>query len=230
MNDQLLNKCLNINHACPLCDIAPANRSGVCNDCERDLPYLHQGCARCALPGMGGADGICSQCRDSSPSFNQVLAGFNYRFPLPQLIHRVKTSRDPEPLYWLSYLLAKSIDQRLDPLSTLIPVPMHSWDQTQRGFNQSELISRRLAKLLRLKHQPRLLQKLQRTPHQARLNRTERKANLQNCYALSDDIPKRVALVDDVMTTGTTVERLSALLINAGCEKVDVVVLCRTPG
>ena len=230
MNRQFLNKCLNINHTCPLCDMAPANRYGVCNDCELDLPYLQQGCARCALPGMGGTDGLCSECRDSPPCFDKVLAGFNYRFPLPQLIHRVKTSRDPEPLYWLSYLLAKFIDQRLDPLSTLIPVPMHSWDQTLRGFNQSELISRRLAKLLHLRHQPRLLSKLHRTPHQARLNRTERKANLQNCYELGDDIPNRVTLVDDVMTTGTTVERLSSLLINAGCQKVDVVVLCRTPG
>ena len=175
-------------------------------------------------------DSLCSHCRYSSPAFNQVLAGFNYRFPLPQLIHRVKTSRDPEPLYWLSYLLAQFIDQRLDPRSTLIPVPMHAWDQTLRGFNQSELISRRLAKLLGLEHQPRLLQKLERTPHQASLNRTERKANLQNCYELCADIPKRVTLVDDVMTTGTTVERLSALLLAAGCEKVDVAVLCRTPG
>ncbi len=226
MRDQFLNKWLNINHICPLCDLAPANRSGPCKRCEADLPYLLQGCARCALPGI---DGVCTACRESPPSFSDVYAGFNYRFPLPQLIHRIKTNRDPEPLYWLSYLLAKSIGQQIDPRSTLVPVPMHSWDQTLRGFNQSELISQRLAKLLRLTHQSQLLRKQQRTPHQASLNRKERTTNLQNCYELNEAIPKQVTLVDDVMTTGTTVERLSALLINAGCDRVDVVVLCRTP-
>lgn len=227
MRDQFLNKWLIINQSCPLCDLAPAQRSGACRDCEADLPYLLQGCARCALPGI---EGLCSTCQKSSPSFKRVYAGFNYRFPLPQLIHRVKTNRDPEPLYWLSYLLANSIGQLIDPCSTLVPVPMHSWDKTLRGFNQSELISRRLAKLLGLHHQPQLLQKLQRTPHQASLNRTKRKANLHNCYQVCAEIPKQVTLVDDVMTTGTTVERLSELLVKEGCERVDIVVLCRTPG
>ena len=227
MHGQLFNKWININQNCPLCDLVPGKHSGACNDCEADLPYLLQGCARCALPGI---DGLCPACQESTPSFNQVYAGFNYRFPLPQLIHRVKTNRDPEPLYWLSHLLARSINQRIDPSSTLIPVPMHAWDQSLRGFNQSELISQRLAKLLRLKHQPQLLKKRLRTPHQASLNRAERRANLQNSYQLNGAVPKQVTLVDDVMTTGTTVERLSAILLTAGCEKVDVVVLCRTPG
>jgi ComF family protein len=226
MRDQLLNKWLEINHTCPLCDIHPAINAGPCKACSADLPVLLQCCPRCALPG---SKGLCPHCAEREPSYRAVFGALNYRFPIPQLIHRIKTGRDPEPLHWLSRLLADRMGDQISPSTTLIPVPMHPWDQTLRGFNQSDILSANLAKQLNLRRDTQLVRKTERTAHQASLSRSERRDNLHRCYQLTASVPAHVTLVDDVMTTGTTVERLSDLLLEAGCADVEVCVLCRTP-
>lgn len=226
MNLQFFNKWLTFNQHCPLCDIHPAVSAGPCPQCQQDLPRLLQACPRCALPG---SDSLCNSCQQHAPSYSRAFAGFNYRFPLPQLIHRVKTGRDPEPLHWLSTLLAQQVSDKIDLHSTLVPVPMHPWDQTLRGFNQSQILTRNLAAALQLRVAPGLLVKTRRTEHQAALNRKQRRANLTNCYAIEGPLPQTITLIDDVMTTGTTAERLSAMLLEAGCREVSICVLCRTP-
>lgn len=226
MRDQLLNNCLIFNQACPLCDIHPAIDAGPCKECSADLPLLLQCCPHCALPG---ANGLCPHCTERQPSYSTAFAALNYRFPIPQLIHRIKTGRDPEPLHWLSRLLADRMSDRINPSTTLISVPMHPWDQTLRGFNQSDILSANLAKRLNLRRDARLVRKTSRTAHQASLSRAERRDNLKQCYQLTASVPAHITLVDDVMTTGTTVERLSDLLLDAGCAEVEVCVLCRTP-
>lgn len=226
MHDQLFNNWLEFNQTCPLCDIRPAIQAGPCQACQRDLPLLLQGCSRCARPGT---QGLCTSCQQQPPSYSQVIGAFNYRFPMPQLIHRIKTGGDPEPLYWLSRSLADRVGDRLNPNTLMIPVPMHPWDQTLRGFNQSEILGRSLAQRLQLSFEPRLLRKSRRTAHQAGLNRAERLSNLQECFEHCGEIPEHLTLIDDVMTTGTTAERLAQHLLDAGCKTVEVCVLCRTP-
>ena len=226
MHDQLFNIWSLFNQACPLCDIHPGIASGPCQSCLNDLPHLLQACNRCALPG---SHNLCPSCQQQPPPYSRATAGFNYRFPLPQLIHSVKTGRDPEPLHWLASALATKIRERICTTTTLVPVPMHIYDETLRGFNQSALLCDSLSRLLNLPQAPNLLVKSRRTPHQASLNRAERKANLKECYRVISAPPEEVTLVDDVMTTGTTLERLTRLLLQSGCKKVDLCVLCRTP-
>ena len=226
MKHLFLNKWLLFDQTCPLCEVSSVPDAGPCGPCQADLPYLMQACPICALPG---AVSICQECNERPPIYSKVLAGFNYRFPLPQLIHRVKTGGDPEPLHWLSGLLAERVAKSINRSSTLVPVPMHPWDLAVRGFNQSEVLSRNLARELKLEHATQLLIKTQRTLHQASLNRRERRQNLQGCYVTTAPVPAQVTLIDDVMTTGTTAERLSQILLDMGCKRVEICVLCRTP-
>lgn len=226
MHNSILNRWLNINQPCPLCDISQGTSSGPCTACREDLPYQQLGCDICALPGVTGR---CKDCQRKAPPYKRIYAGFTYRFPLPQLLHRIKTGGDPEPLYWLAQLLAGKLAENIPKDTPLIPVPMYPIDQLIRGFNQSELLARHLARELNLPAPINLIGKRQRTAHQASLNRAQRRLNLQECFSLNTRPPERLILVDDVVTTGTTVNRIAELLLQAGAREVSVCTLCRTP-
>ena len=226
MYDSILNNWLEIDQLCPLCDITPRTALGICEPCTGDLPYQQLGCTVCALPGVKG---VCQACQRAKPSFSCIYAGFTYRFPLPQLLHRIKSGGDPEPLHWLAKLLARQLRNRLPPELPLIPVPMHPIDQLIRGFNQSELLARHLARALHRPAPIHLIEKRVRTPHQAQLNRAQRKLNLHQSFSLNATPPERLILVDDVVTTGTTVSRISDMLLRCGAREIYVCTLCRTP-
>jgi len=226
MHNSILNKWLNTNQTCPLCDSAQGTSIGPCDACREDLPYQQLGCDICALPGVSGR---CNSCQNQRPAYTRIHAGFTYHFPLPQLLHRIKTGGDPEPLYWLAQLLARKLADKLPKDSQLIPVPMYPVDQLIRGFNQSELLARHLAKALNLPTPINLINKRKRTAHQASLNRAQRRRNLHQCFSLSRTPPERLILVDDVVTTGTTVGRITELLLQEGAREVSVCTLCRTP-
>lgn len=221
-----LNKWLEFNRICPLCDIHTTDQQGICKHCANDLPYFQTGCPICALPA---SDGICNECQTREAVFKWATAGFTYRFPIPQLIHRIKTGKDPEPLHWLSNLLACRIGSQLPQEAYLVPVPMHPIDHLMRGFNQSEILARNLSKKTGLRLNTRLIQKYKRSPKQARLDRLQRTQNLKDCFKLTEKPPAEIVLIDDVMTTGTTLRRISELLLSAGCQRIGVCVLCRTP-
>lgn len=226
MSNLNLNNWLKINQTCALCDLYPVEQQGVCQKCLSDLPFFHSGCPVCALPG---SNGICNACQKHRMPFEWTSAGFTYRFPMPQLIHRIKSGKDPEPLFWLAHLLAQRTAKYLPRTAVLVPVPMHPFDQLMRGFNQSELLAIRLASFAELQLDTQLLRKFKRSSKQAKLNRKQRTENLSDCFEITASPPADVVLVDDVMTTSTTVRRLSELLLSAGCQRVGVCVLCRTP-
>lgn len=226
MDNSILNIWSFFNHTCPLCDSPSHRGTGPCSDCIKDLPYQQLGCDICALPGVSG---ICRACQQQRPSFSRVFAGFTYRFPMPQIIHRIKKGADPEALHWLARVLAHRLSDQLPADAPLMAVPMHPLDQLLRGFNQSQVLAQALARQLDRSPPISILQKIRRTQHQAHLNRAQRRANLAQCFQLNALPPKRLILVDDVVTTGTTVERMSELLLKSGTQEVFVCTLCRTP-
>lgn len=225
-----INRWLNNVQYCALCGAQDNHLHGVCEDCHADLPWLIHACPCCALPLAHHESGLCHHCRRQRPAFHQVHAAFTYSFPLSALIPRIKYQRQPAHIGWLAAVLANFIEQRHQGPwpDALIPVPMHPLSQIRRGYNQAALLADRLGRRLGIPvcHN---LRKYRWTPKQMSLSLEARHQNLHQAFKTLGYPGDHVALVDDVMTTGTTVTTLTELLLQRGCRRVDVWVLARTP-
>ncbi|EXJ11628.1 MULTISPECIES: ComF family protein [Nitrincola] len=225
-----VNKWLKNNHTCVLCGLHPANTFGICDDCMSDLPWSISCCHQCGRPTPFPTKQICTCCLKHAPAFDTTLATFRYVFPIDRLLPSIKYAKKTSHLGWLSSLMSEYILSKDLPLpDALVPVPMHPWDEIKRGYNQSSLLTHLISKQLTLPAHLGAIRKIKRTPHQKELNFIERQQNLIDCFRLNKPLPKRVAIVDDVMTTGSTVNEISRLLKNNGVETVDIWVLARTP-
>ncbi|WP_043319180.1 MULTISPECIES: ComF family protein [unclassified Pseudomonas] len=206
----------------------------LCAGCDADLPWLGSHCNTCALP-LPEHGLTCGECLRRPPPFEQVLAPWRYAFPLDGAITRFKHQADRPLGRLLGQLLGRHLRhafaEGLPVPDLLLPVPLAPRRQRQRGFNQAELLARRLAADLGLPwRQP--LRRVRDTPAQQGLDKAERKRNLRQAFALDDGAALRglhLALVDDVLTTGATAAALAQLLRRAGAARVDVYCLARTP-
>ena len=206
----------------------------LCAGCEADLPWLAGRCPRCALP-LPSHGLVCGGCLRRPPAFVHTEAAWHYRFPLDSLIPAFKHHGDRPMGRLLASLLARHLEHAyrdgLAEPDLLLPVPLSARRQRQRGFNQAQLLARWLATDLRLTHADPLRRVLD-TPPQQGLDAAARKRNLRHAFAVDETVPLRgrhLALVDDVLTTGTTADTLAALLLRAGARRVDVYCLARTP-
>lgn len=214
----------------------------LCGGCQWQLPYLdeaHNLCRSCALP-LSGASAYCGRCLSAPPAFECCRIPFRYDYPLKRLIQRFKYQGQlaygrllAEQL--LAYLQTDWRQQApLAEIDGLIPVPMHWSRRLKRGFNQTELLARDLAGPLGLKIHTGLCRRRRPTRPQEGLSRREREQNLRRAFALSPGAKaqlegRSLVLLDDVVTTGSTVRELSRLLVASGASRVEVWALARTP-
>lgn len=217
------------NHSCMLCHLCAATSNGLCEDCHADLPWSLFSCSSCGLSKQSPVHS-CPSCERNQHAFDQAIAPLQYRFPLTSIIPAIKHQKALHHLGWLSKLLAFQIKDSNSPLpQVLLAVPMHPFDQLRRGFNQADLVAEQLGKLLNIQVKYTALRKCKHTAHQHHLNATERQANLRGAFSINTPLPDHVALVDDVMTTGSTLSEIAGLLKHQGVKRVDVWVLARTP-
>lgn len=219
---------------CLLCDEATDSVSPVCVSCESELPWLTDPCELCALPmPMSGL--ICAQCVRQSPAFNDVIVPWQYDFPIDALVTRFKHQSKWPFGRLMAELLAQNLlhrfDEDLQRPDALVPVPLSQKRMRQRGFNQAAMIAHWLGDALKLPVNERLIQRMKDTPAQQGLDARARKRNLRDAFALVDPAGVtglHIALIDDVLTTGSTADTLARLLKKAGARTVDVYCLART--
>lgn len=220
---------------CVAC-LASVRRHGLCRDCQADLPLNGCQCRRCALPLAlaGSVEVVCGECLRAPPPFQRVIVPWRYQFPVNQLISRYKYQGQRA----LGQPLIQGLtDEVISALSRepwrrpdlLIPSPMHPVRQRQRGFNQAEEIAEHLSRNIAVPWSVTLLKRHRTSAPQSGLNRRERLANLRGCFHVTGTPPARIALVDDVITTGATARVLAGELIRAGAREVEVWALARTP-
>lgn len=231
----MVYKWLFIDRACLLCDHPADGRRDICLACEAELPWLDGQCSRCAvpLPQHGLA---CGQCLKRPPAFSRVETPWRYAFPVDSLITRFKhQARWP-----LGRLLAQLLAQHLNHAFAnglvrpdyLLPVPLARRRQRQRGFNQARMLADWLGQTLNLAVRDDLLLRPHETSAQQDLDAAARRRNLRRAFELAPHAQlegRRLALVDDVLTTGSTADALARLLLKAGAAEVDVYCLARTP-
>ncbi|WP_339470701.1 ComF family protein [Pseudomonas capeferrum] len=231
----LVYKCVNINQHCLLCD-APAEQAyPLCVACEQALPWLQDYCLRCALP-LPMANLTCGQCSRRAPAFDQVIALWHYGFPVDTLISRFKHKRQWPLGRLMAELLGQGLQHRyaegLAQPDLLLPVPLAKRRLRERGFNQAGMLARWLASQLGIDCDERLLLRTRETQAQQHLDAKTRRRNLRQAFCVTGHkalAGRHVAVVDDVLTTGTTAQSIAQVLTKAGARRVDVYCLARTP-
>lgn len=210
---------------CALCGGA-GQRAGeawgldLCAHCEAACPKPASACPRCAEPEQGGH---CPRCIASPPPFDSTFALFLYADPVDHMITALKFGGELAFARVLGTLLARELGARRPP-QCLIPMPLHAQRYRERGFNQAEAIAAHVAHRLKLRLEARLLQRVRGTAPQSRQPAASRRANIEAAFGLRPGIrvPPRVALLDDVMTTGSTAAAAAAALRDGGARHVEI--------
>ncbi len=241
---------------CGLCG-APIDGASrpVCGPCAARIPWWRRadGCPRCAMPvdpavpgseaSWGGAAGAvvgCPACLVQGSPLHLCLAATRYADPLPRLVLAFKNPRGPfgpRPSAWraVDYLadeLAVRLQRELRVLpDRVVPIPLHPRRLHRRGYNAADLIARRVARRLGRPFDPGLLERIRDTGSQAGRPARERRENLQGAFRIRRGLPDgagRLLLVDDVLTTGSTLEAAANALLAAGAREIWALTLSAT--
>lgn len=224
-----LNHCLQLVRACwPQTCVLCGAESGLgtlCAPCGADLPWLPRNrCSVCALPLAGGEQ--CGACIARPPRFDRVDAPFAYRYPVAGLIHALKYGGRLALARTLGEALAQAVPRDAD---AIVPMPLARDRLKQRGFNQALEIARVVAARTGIPLLRQAVRKVRDTPPQAALPWKERARNVRRAFACDSDLSgQRIAVVDDVLTTGATLDELARVVRQAGAVSVAGWVVART--
>jgi len=210
---------------CYLCRGATGGGQLLCAPCQTDLPRLAgTRCPRCALPSPSGA--VCGGCLARPPHYDATFAALDYRFPADVLIQGLKYRSELALAPVLAALLGHALPAD-EPVDIATPVPLSTARLRERGYNQAMEIARALPGRVRL--EPALCARVRETPAQSALPWSERVRNLRGAFRCERALDGlTVAVVDDVMTTGATLDAVAAALKRAGAERVLNWVVART--
>ena len=214
-------------HDCTLC-LAPAGGELLCEACRADVERAGAACERCALR-LDAPFVDCPACRHTDFAFDRAVARFDYRFPLDRLVQRFKYGADLA----LGSSLARALADRLEPeprVELLVVPPLSAARLRERGFNQALEIARVVGRRLRVPVAREALVRTRETQVQAGLGRAARRANVRDVFACTASLEgARVAIVDDVLTTGATLDAIARTLKSAGATHVAAWTLARAP-
>ncbi len=218
---------------CLICHQSASLASSLCDHCIAALPLNQHPCRLCATPMPADTEGLlCGNCLQNTPAFDHVFSPFLYQRQIIPLIHQYKFKGKLFLCRSLSQLFLSQIRQYgflPDKSSVLVPVPLHRQRLLQRGYNQAAELAVFMARELALPMQRDLIERTRSTISQLGLNARERQKNIRKAFVVNPQrpLPDSVILVDDVMTTGATVNEIARCLKQKGCSEVIVWALAR---
>ena len=200
----------------------------LCTACACALPVAGQACPRCALPLPATA--ACGACLQRPPPLQGARAAFVYVAPVDRLLRRHKFHNDLAAGRLLSEWMAEGFAALPAP-AALVPVPLHPTRLRQRGYDQALELAKPLARALQLPLVADALVRVRATAPQSELDAEARQRNLRRAFACAEGVqlPQHVVLIDDVMTTGATLQAAAKALRRAGVLRVDAWVCARVP-
>jgi ComF family protein len=233
---ELVNNWLNIiqEHllppTCILCGNPGLSGLDMCATCYQLLPRNNPCCARWAeiLPAPIASPTLCGRCLSNNPAFDQVTAPFIYQEEIQFLIAGLKFGKQFKNARLLGLLLSEHLQIISEKPDCIIPVPLHAARYRERGFNQAAEIAKTVSERLSIPANYGSCIRHKNTPHQTGLPAKVRRKNVSSAFSVQKPLHARhVALLDDVMTTGSTVQALASNLKKSGVSQVDVWVCAR---
>ncbi|MGR8951095.1 MAG: ComF family protein [Gammaproteobacteria bacterium] len=213
---------------CILCGNPGQAGRDLCSPCRLQLPANASCCPLCGNFMSADAGRICGRCVSRPPAFDKVHAPFLYQESMQYLITGLKFGARHAHARLLGLLLVEYLRQNAERPECIMPVPLHKTRYRERGFNQAIEIARRVSIEMHIPLDLSSCRRRRDTPHQAGLTAKKRRKNIKNAFELVKPIESRhVAIFDDVMTTGSTVQEMALLLKKQGVERVDVWVCAR---
>ncbi|WP_312368787.1 ComF family protein [Lachnoclostridium sp.] len=223
---------------CPICSeiLVPKNQK-VCSICSEVLPVLMEPrCKKCSKPVLVEEQEYCFDCVKKQHHYTRGFACFLYNEKLKKSLSDFKYHAKKEYAdFYVDYMVSNLGDWIYKTKAeVLIPVPLHKNKYKQRGFNQAQLLAEGLSKALSIPVDNKLLVRTMDTKPQKKLDNKERMKNLERAFSISTNSKKseelfpykRVILVDDIYTTGSTIEACTNVLQKAGCLEVFFVTVC----
>lgn len=232
-------------HYCNICK--NICRDLICNACQNELKLITaNNCPKCCK-ALFDNNGNCRECQYNNYFWNNFYCNLVYADPIKSLLHKLKYSKSHKQIVFLSYLLYHSLYKALDikidingnlqankHYDLIIPVPLHKSKYKERGFNQVEyLLLYYLYKSPFIINAPKIdisiIDRIKQTKAQATMHKNERLENLVNAFAIKKTVNSlNILLVDDVVTTGATINEVTKLLLENGANSVDICSLFRT--
>jgi len=211
--------------ACALC-AAPAGSALVCTACAHSLPPLPPACPCCALPSAGRER--CGRCVSRPAAYDRSWAPFIYAFPLDRLVRQYKYHGALAYADWFAETMLATAPAILQA-TVIAAIPLARARQRQRGFNQALEIARHLSRRTGIRLVTDLVVRVRDTPPQASLPWAERARNIHVAFACASNLSgQHVLVIDDVMTTGASLEECARTLKAAGAASVENWVVART--
>lgn len=221
---------------CLNCDALVPTHGTLCTECWTQIQFITDPfCSCCGLPFeyKMGEDALCGECMRERPAYSCSRAAFKYDEHSKQLILKLKYQDQGwlAPVY--ANWLAKAGAELIAASDMILPVPLHYWRFVGRRYNQAGLLSQALAKICELPAHPDALRRMRRTPPQTGLTRKQRADNVRGAFSVNpryaDKIKnKNILLIDDVMTTGSTINSCTKTLLKEGASNVNILTLART--
>ena len=199
-----------------------------CEDCQRQVELLGANvCRRCGRPQQDHT--VCQTCKAEPPLYQSLASWAVYGGPLRQAIHKLKYNHDLGLGDTFSQYLVECLAQQAWAVDLVLPVPASPKRLKERGYNQADLLAKPLARAFGLHYEPKGLSKIKETTSQVGLTRPQRQMNVTGAFISEGSIVHgaRVLVVDDVTTTGATMEACAQALLEAGAERVWGLTLAR---
>jgi ComF family protein len=203
--------------------------TAICARCEEAIPWISsESCPRCARASQLGR--LCARCVRAPSPLDELRAACTFDGLLRRAIHDLKYRHGRMLAPFAAELLARSLARRPLQVDLLVPVPLAPGRRRERGYNQSELIAEELSKLIEVPCAPAILERTRETPQQVGLPASERRENVLGAFSCprpDDVVDQRIAVIDDVATTGATLQACAHALDEAGAAWVVGLVVAR---
>lgn len=218
---------------CPVCDeiVAFEDRGKVHPECRKKLFYITGAvCMKCGQPVDNARVEFCFDCGKKHHHYRQGKGVFLYKGDIKQTMYRFKYSNKREYAAFFAGIAAEQYTEWMQRIGAevIVPVPMYRRKQKLRGYNQAEVFARELSRRTGIPYRMDLVSRMRDTKPQKNLNDTERKNNLKNAFHVSQDIVKYryILLVDDIYTTGSTVDAIAQAILQTGVIDIYSLSIC----
>lgn len=229
MKDALVN--MVFPRRCPVCDdIVPMGEGLICHQCRTKPQYIREPrCRRCGKQLAGEEKEFCRDCMQRKHVYDYGYALYDYQ-SMKKSIYRFKYGKRCEyAAFYAEDICRRLADEiRMMEADAIIPVPVHASRQRSRGYNQAELVAAEISRLAGIAMYDKLVKRIRKTVPQKELTIQERQNNLKKAFHISANVVKlnRVILVDDIYTTGSTLDAVAMELKRYGVRSVYFIALC----